>query len=806
MNTSKWLPKQHQEVIKLFEQSRLLERELRILGKKFATDINIDLPDYYEFERLLQQSRECFERSAHVQTRLIRMSASSADKNVERSFFKILLNRKAHLIRQNLRKRNLQLIFIINKMIKLMLAATYTSEIVVDGALLLCTLHNESVILAQKTTQARTQTNAQICSNSFPPLMSTPKKVDVGTILQIITKQRAEDCCSTLINCLLTTCKGALTVANEENESDTSSVEILRALTTNLQGPPEMGKHIDPIQEEMNVRRKASVNMISSGEIHTRGRGTPGRQVVITPIVKPEARELDESEHNDPAINFFDEMAAEAVAYNSINYLVNEPDGMDLLENLIADEEIFVANVIMKVIKYCPSAFERELTKTELIKWVNRGTRGLWTQVGGSLEHVVLWWSSSPLACRPAACAKYLRDWLSLLQPDEAPEPILSTLKGLGETLTVHVTSTIWDKQFRLAVVSSSLPVDYPFEEGEFCGKNVVVEGTVCGKVWSELLYQLVQLSNTCDIGTIANELPLVEQIPVLHRLDHSIHSMRIWAANKARSLCTDWNMMMFFKVVHNDIGLCLEQLQYIRVPDLSADDPLEVQVQVCVALREKLVSEIKENIIKLKATCTECIDVLAAVCRTTSLASLTLCFPYFKHWQTEVLQERANEYVAYFFNQIYLPVIQATKDIEILKLTLKIICEAWLDHIYMKKTKFSSAGALNLLKDFDGVAEWINACEALDERLRDTLSHHEVLRMCEGVGKLLLRKPEETISILPSPSKAGKKTDETADEKAPLPPEMFVPNQKRWLELRARDRRAVNLNCLCLCAGMDVY
>uniref|UniRef100_A0A182UHA5 Coiled-coil protein 142 C-terminal domain-containing protein n=1 Tax=Anopheles melas TaxID=34690 RepID=A0A182UHA5_9DIPT len=806
MNTSKWLPKQHQEVIKLFEQSRQLERELRILGKKFATDINIDLPDYYEFERLLQQSRECFERSAHVQTRLIRMSASSADKNVERSFFKILLNRKAHLIRQNLRKRNLQLIFIINKMIKLMLAATYTSEVVVDGALLLCTLHNESVILAQNTTQARTQTNAQICSNSFPPLMSTPKKVDVGTILQIITKQRAEDCCSTLINCLLTTCKGALSVTNEENESDTSSVEILRALTTNLQGPTEGGKHIDPIQEEMNIRRKASVNMISSGEIHSRGKATPGRTVVVSPIVKPESREPDESEHNDPAIHFFDAMAAEAVAYNSINYLVNEPDGMDLLENLIADEEIFVANVIMKVIKYCPSAFERELTKSELIKWVNRGTRGLWTQVGGSLEHVVLWWSSSPLACRPAACAKYLRDWLSLLQPDEAPEPILSTLKGLGETLTVHVTSTIWDKHFRLAVVSSSLPVDYAFEDGEFCGKNVNVEGTVCGKVWSELLYQLVLLSNTCDIGTIANELPLVEQIPVLHRLDHSIHSMRIWAANKARSLCTDWNMMMFFKVVHSDIGLCLEQLQYIRVPELAADDPLEVQVQVCVALRAKLVSEIKENIIKLKATCTECIDVLAAVCRTTSLASLTLCFPYFKHWQTEALQERANEYVAYFFNQIYLPVIQATKDIEILKLTLKIICEAWLDHIYMKKTKFSSAGALNLLKDFDGVAEWINACEALDERLRETLSHHEVLRMCEGVGKLLLRKPEETISILPSPSKTGKKTDDTADEKAPLPPEMFVPNQKRWLELRARDRRAVNLNCLCLCAGMDVY
>lgn len=47
MNISKWLPKQHYEVIKLFDQTRALEREFRVLGKKFATDINLDLPDYY---------------------------------------------------------------------------------------------------------------------------------------------------------------------------------------------------------------------------------------------------------------------------------------------------------------------------------------------------------------------------------------------------------------------------------------------------------------------------------------------------------------------------------------------------------------------------------------------------------------------------------------------------------------------------------------------------------------------------------------------------------------------------------------
>lgn len=53
-----------------------------------------------------------------------------------------------------------------------------------------------------------------------------------------------------------------------------------------------------------------------------------------------------------------------------------------------------------------------------------------------------------------------------LLAPEDAPEPILSTLKGLGETLTVHVMECIWDKQFRLALVAAALPVDYIFEPG----------------------------------------------------------------------------------------------------------------------------------------------------------------------------------------------------------------------------------------------------------------------------------------------------------------------------------------------------
>lgn len=59
--------------------------------------------------------------------------------------------------------------------------------------------------------------------------------------------------------------------------------------------------------------------------------------------------------------------------------------------------------------------------------------------------------------------------------------------------------------------------------------------------------------------------------------------------------------MKMFFKVVYNDVNHCLEQLKELRVPDLVPADSFEVLVQVCVALRAKLVSEIKVNVNKLK-------------------------------------------------------------------------------------------------------------------------------------------------------------------------------------------------------------
>lgn len=59
--------------------------------------------------------------------------------------------------------------------------------------------------------------------------------------------------------------------------------------------------------------------------------------------------------------------------------------------------------------------------------------------------------------------------------------------------------------------------------------------------------------------------------------------------------------MDMYFKVVHNDINQCLEQIKILRTPNLVPTDSFEVEIKVNVALRAKLISEVKVNICKLK-------------------------------------------------------------------------------------------------------------------------------------------------------------------------------------------------------------
>lgn len=213
-----------------------------------------------------------------------------------------------------------------------MLGLVFHSEnIVIDASLLLCSLHNNSVLSYNRDN--RVSSGALVCSNTFSIIMSSPKIVDIATILHTISKHRSEQCCLALISCLLVTCKSEQRGLNDD-DSDSSSVEVLRALTTHLSSPingPNVRTHSAPQKMHMNTLKVERVIPASESEI------------------------------NDPAIQFFDKMAREGESDVGIledeQLGISEYSGIELLDQLINDEETNIADILLKCVKLCPSVF-----------------------------------------------------------------------------------------------------------------------------------------------------------------------------------------------------------------------------------------------------------------------------------------------------------------------------------------------------------------------------------------------------------------------------------------------------------------
>jgi hypothetical protein len=230
---------------------------------------------------------------------------------------------------------------------------------------------------------------------------------------------------TTKISCLLATCKAEM---NDETESDDSSLEIYLALTEQLTEEDLKKQKVRLLQERQSQQYQKQQMAIMPRQ--------PQKLVKVRPIEKPSII-TDISEDMEPTVTYFDNMVKEFQRKEA--FIRGQSDEGEILHDLIRVEEIFIATMIAKCLKLCPSAFENEITKEEIMNLINRASKFLWTNVGGTLEHFLLWWSTFPLACRPVSCTKYLREYLMLIQPDDAPEPICSTLKSLGEILTVHV-------------------------------------------------------------------------------------------------------------------------------------------------------------------------------------------------------------------------------------------------------------------------------------------------------------------------------------------------------------------------------
>lgn len=229
------------------------------------------------------------------------------------------------------------------------------------------------------------------------------------------------------------------------------------------------------------------------------------------------------TEIDDPAIDFFDKLA-------NISEDKNESE---LLIELIRESEIFIAQIIAKCLKFCPSAFDDEITKQEIMKLIQKASRFLWTHVSGTLEHFVLWWNAAPLACRPVGCTKYLREWL-LMQSDEAPEPISGCLKSLGEILTVHVVGCLWDKQFRNCLILSNGKPDQKFD------KNSEFYSPPHDKVAETYAITKLFLMFSCTLGN--NLWLFLGRITSVARGNHELlrpsGNHRKWTASNGTNTC----------------------------------------------------------------------------------------------------------------------------------------------------------------------------------------------------------------------------------------------------------------------------
>ncbi|XP_044726874.1 coiled-coil domain-containing protein 142 [Chrysoperla carnea] len=660
-------------------------------------------------------------------------------------------------------------------------------EIITETLFLMSQSFNDLLSLDAKYNLSK---KALFSKNNCPPLMYPMRKLSITRILQILAQSRAELCCHRLIDSLLENYKpadgGGGVTNNGDDNSDSSSIEIYRALTRHMTPPIE-----NLTTESVNPQSKPDDNVSTASFIS--------------------------NEENLQAVE---------ILINTEQKLVN---------NLLNIAKIIVPKMFgADGVKKSKTTGELRISQKVSNKVIEYYEQILWGEVGNYLEHVVLWWGASPLASRPPHSSQHLREWIVQFTPTATiPQVIIGALHSLADALGCHVTSTSWDQHFRNTLVAAygnnntsnnnnnnTLNMSIPLN-------NVAVSSSseTAGKLFADMLHDLVTLSNQCEVtnewivGAPVEELPLVEQIPVLHRLDHTIHTTRLWAASETRKLANCWNVDSFFIIIQCDIKACLSELNGLRLDDHTIEiekGGLDVHVQVCANMREKLVSEVKVNIDKLKLIPQECLDVLAKVCRTLCLANLQMVFPSHKHWRkvSNEIPKTPFSYVATYLDRVLLPVLEATNDHVTNNMILRIMCEAWLDHIYINRIKFTRYGALQLLTDFASVNDWLINCAIITQDVRKHMLRNEVLRRCEGVGRILLRSPGEHIDMDEKVKKS--ETNEQGQQKANgnnegnqsesegegherMPAEMYVPNQEQWLELRAiKKKKTLFLPTLC--------
>ncbi|XP_043265993.1 uncharacterized protein LOC122405375 [Colletes gigas] len=715
-NISKWLPLPGGDLVKWFVESSTLNERMGNLVERIALIIqNITDAQACDLEAYQGVANDLEEvTKEHKSVCTVTLSAHPIYKYKMRHFL-TALKRKLNVLAKFTRNliteivdcKNEELIRIIFRLV-----------------------NNYNDILDMDIDVSDSSTN--VFHNDSPYMLEPLKKMSVTRILQILAKNRAEESCHELIDCLLANYEPRERVdpasdeAGDGEASENSSVEIYRALTRHLTPPVESASS----RAEMEMSNVESIQTLVN---------TQNEQVLrLLSVVQ------------DVSPRLF---------------------GNDALRTVKGETKLR-SSAIKKVKIYYQEV--------------------VWGSLSGILDHVILWWSPEALATHHSHGAQHLKDWLSqFVQKNRVPPTVRPALQNLCDALGYHATITAWDQLFRLAYTSAF----------QCQSRALSTEGSDTGQKFTELFQLLVRLSNECEaggewvIGAPLMELPLSEQIVVLHRLDHSVHTVRLWILQEAKIIAHTWELDVFFLLVKGDIANCLEELSYLKLADHTntlSTDSVSVQVYVCAKMRAKIVSEVNANVDLLQKCSKECIEILAKICRVVSLANLHMCFPKSSYWRkgSDVAPTAASLYVEIYFEKVLLPVLEVIEDHETSNMILRIMCEAWLDYIYLHRFKFSEYGALQLLTDFAYVSKWVTSCPIISQEVRDHLLKNEVLRRCEGVGRLLLRHPGEAISMR---KRLTRRTNERGSPESPglerMPAEMYVPNQEQWLELRAPRR-----------------
>lgn len=129
---------------------------------------------------------------------------------------------------------------------------------------------------------------------------------------QSITVRRSEHCCLQLISSLLASCQIETAC---ESESDTSSVEVLKALTSH------MSSGASPLNDD---------------------------------------RQQPYDGNQDPTMAFFDKMATIATTPAENDIKNSSTNSIDHLDKMISTEENYFAFILLKCLQLCPSIFSEK--------------------------------------------------------------------------------------------------------------------------------------------------------------------------------------------------------------------------------------------------------------------------------------------------------------------------------------------------------------------------------------------------------------------------------------------------------------